>query len=408
MISGQAITQRKLPTTINADRVRMVSPGDTSTLNRGDFSYEQTISYKNGLPWPVTVINRNGFSCTVPALIGNARTIVDFVVYVRYRFARNVILDTQRILDVVSEDSPEELRVLKDAIESSKGNLVMNGNECVVMYSVSRQQLERHGGSVYIDELDVAISTTDTPTCMTTHPESHLGRMLKASMEKTNPGFTFRLEINDPEKQFGDRFLNIAGRVYRVMSTCDTTRPEGVYLATTGDSNEPGGAGETYLKFDDAKQETLLFSTRHDAETLGNVAEARKREIEELQHKQKLEMLKMEEEHKRKLSGMEHELLTFKQEKTRQEAESVKIATELKEREAVMMREIKEREAKLTQEMKEMEAKFAREKAERDSRRDYEKDYYERRSYVRKDSSEIVKWVPAIAVGLGVVVAKLL
>ena len=119
-------------------------------------------------------------------------------------------------------------------------------------------------------------------------------------------------------------------------------------------------------------------------------------------------MLKMEEEHKRKLSGMEHELLTFKQEKTRQEAESVKIATELKEREAVMMREIKEREAKLTQEMKEMEAKFAREKAERDSRRDYEKDYYERRSYVRKDSSEIVKWVPAIAVGLGVVVAKLL
>ena len=225
------LVQRRLPTTINALRVKAIPQREVPNFSRTDLGFETDVSYKNGLPWPVTAILRNGIALTIPPLAGNYRTHSDFIAYVRYRFARNVNIDVQRILDDVSDSS----------------SLVA-----------------------------------------TTHPESQLGRMLRASQEKINPGFSFRLEINDPYLQFGDRFLNIAGKVYRITASSDTTKPEGVYIRTSGNIHEVGGSGENFLTFDAAKQECLLFSTSHEAETLGNLAEAKKREIEELQHQQKL------------------------------------------------------------------------------------------------------------------------
>jgi hypothetical protein len=397
MNPSSRLVQRRLPTTINALRVKAIPQREVPNFSRTDLGFETDVSYKNGLPWPVTAILRNGIALTIPPLAGNYRTHSDFIAYVRYRFARNVNIDVQRILDDVSDSSSLELRALKQAVEESRVNLIMNGHECVLAYTVTREQFEQYGGSLYIDELDIALSTSDTALVATTHPESQLGRMLRASQEKINPGFSFRLEINDPYLQFGDRFLNIAGKVYRITASSDTTKPEGVYIRTSGNIHEVGGSGENFLTFDAAKQECLLFSTSHEAETLGNLAEAKKREIEELQHQQKLVLMEREEAHRKIKLDLEAEMLQYKQQRAEQEKDFAQIQLQLKEKETQMAYQLKE-----------FEAKLAHEKAIRESQRDYEKDHYERRSYVRKDTSEIVKWAPAIVVGAGILLSKFL
>ena len=69
-----------------------------------------------------------------------------------------------------------------------------------------------------------------------------------------------------------------------------------------------------------------------------------------------------------------------------------------------MSLEASEREAK----QKSIDAAYAAEKADREARAYRERDYYERRSYDRKDSSEIVKWIPPMVVGAGLIIAKFL
>ena len=77
---------------------------------------------------------------------------------------------------------------------------------------------------------------------------------------------------------------------------------------------------------------------------------------------------------------------------------------DLKQKEIEYEKEAKERDARL----KEREVQYAREKAEREYRLNMQRDYYEHRSYDRKDSSEIIKWIPPMIVGAGLILSKLL
>lgn len=395
MYPGTGIVQRKLPTTTHSSTVSVCRAADAALRSRAGISFEQNVSYRNGLPWPVTIVFRNGFTVRIPPVIGNHRTVTDFMIYVRYRFERDVNLDVQRILDVVDEDSSPELRALKTAVEESRANIIMNGTECVLAYAVSRAEFERYGGSIHIDELDLTLTTTDSETVVTQHPESKLGRLLRASQEQHSAGFTFKLEINDPWKRFGDRFINVANRVYRVVATSDPSRPEGVYVKTTGDVEEIGGAGEKFFDFSVADAETMLFRDAHEARTLGNLAEARKREIEELQHTQRLEILQREKE-----------LADYRLETDKKIADMKTDRASAEQKLNEEIQRLREREMRLESEAKERDARLAELKAQRESRMHAEKDYYESRSYYRKDSSEIVKWAPAMVVGLGVLFAK--
>jgi septal ring factor EnvC (AmiA/AmiB activator) len=105
--------------------------------------------------------------------------------------------------------------------------------------------------------------------------------------------------------------------------------------------------------------------------------------------------MNMEHEFKRLTHDMETRMVEYKRERGEREME---LATEVSRLKLVEMR--------LEQEAKEREARYATEKAERESRMLRDKEYYERRSYDRKDSSEIVKWVPAMVLGAGVLLSK--
>jgi hypothetical protein len=352
------------------------------------------MSFANGFPYAVVIALRNGLAITVPPISGNWSNTKDFVVYVRYRFAKDVKIDTYRLFDVIPENASMERKALKEAIAEAKVNIVRNGHECLLMYTVDTATFEKLKGAMYLHALDVTIST-GTAERPVFHPESEEGRQLREQYE-LETGLTYRVSIIDKDRRFGKRWVNISGRVFAVHPIYDSDKLDGVYLTMSGHEG-CSKAQEIYYTFESAEAELMLFSSEAEALNLGNQVEAKRREFEELQHEQRVTMLRLENDHKKSIQLMELELAKQKQEKADRENELAKEISRLKKSEYALEKEATKREAK-----------YAKEKAKRDARMNEDKDYYERRSYDRKDSSEVIKWLPAAVVGVGLLISKFL
>lgn len=395
---------RRLPVNTTTDHVLNTNPRDPLTTSRNDFGFETDVSYKNGLPYPITVVLRNGLSLTIPPLSGNWRDQSNFVVQVRYRFAKNVKIDIHRILDAVDADSTNELIALKDAIRDARINQTANSNECVLTYQVTRSQFESVPDGLYLSNLDITISKDVIGSdSYVVHPESSAGYELRLERRLETSSFKLDIEINDPEQLFGDRFVNVLGRIYRVHARVHPDRPPGVYLTSPNDIDQEACDAKHY-PFETADAELMLFRTASEARTLGNLAESRKAELEELQHNNRIELAKLEMDFKTQLHDLNMQLNQHKIDKTQREAAHAEEVARLKAVELRLSLEASEREAR----QKSIDAAYAAEKADREARAHRERDYYERRSYDRKDSSEIVKWIPPMVVGAGLIIAKFL
>lgn len=404
MTSTGGRSLRRLPVTTTTDHVTNTNPRDPLTTSRNDFGFETDISYKNGLSHPVTVVLRNGLALTIPPLSANWRDHANFVVQVRYRFAKNVKIDIHRILDEVDADSTNELISLRDAIGDARMHQTPNSNEFVLTYQVTRLQMDTSVDGIYLSNLDITLSrdTLESATYVV-HPESSAGYELRMEQVQATSSFKLDIEINDPDMLFGDRFVNILGRVYRVRARSNPNRPAGVYLSSPNDV-AGDGLDTKCFDFESADAELMLFRTASDAKTLGNLAEVRKAEYEQLKHDQAMTLAVRDMEFKTQLHELNTQLTQFKLDKTERESAHADEIARLKAVELRLGMEAAEREAK----QKAIEAAYAAEKAERDARLNRERDYYERRSYDRKDSSEIVKWIPPMVVGAGLIIAKFL
>jgi hypothetical protein len=395
---------RRLPVNTTTDHVTNTNPRDPLTTSRNDFGFETDISYKNGLPYPITVILRNGLSLTIPPLSGNWRDQSNFVVQVRYRFAKNVKIDIHRILDAVDADSSNELIALKDAVRDARVNQTANSNECVLSYQVTRAQFEALSDGMYLSNLDITISKDILGgDSYVVHPESPAGQALQHERRLATSSFKLDIEINDPEQLFGDRFVNVLGRIYRVHARIHPDRPAGVYLTSPNDIDQDVCDAKHY-PFESADAELMLFRTASEARTLGNLAETRKAEFEEIRHNNSITLANLELNFKQQLHDLNLQLNQHKTDKLQREGAHAEEVARLKAIELRLSLEASEREAK----QKSIDAAYAAEKADREARAYRERDYYERRSYDRKDSSEIVKWIPPMVVGAGLIIAKFL
>lgn len=392
------------PITAPCSRVTKISPRELiNSAPATNLGFETYTTYTNGLPYPVVISLRNGLSLTIPPLNQNWQQSPDFVATVRYRFAKGVKIDTHRLFDAISENDSEETKALKEAISDARVNVSYNGHECTLRYHVDVRTFEEHRGAMYIHELDIALSLDD-PESPVYHPESTWGRELQLQHTK-DVGLVYQICINDTEQRYGKRWANIGGRVLPVRVVEDHTRKEGVYVTIAGHHHQ-SKTEEIYYTFESASAELMLFSTESEARTLGNMAEERKREFENLQHDQRMLTLKMEEEHKSKIHELEMRLAQQKQEKADRESKMAKVIAKLKKAEAKFAYKLEKEARRLEKEAKRRDAQLAKEKAERESRMLGVRDHYEHRSYDRKDTSEIVKWLPALAVGAGVLVSK--
>lgn len=336
------------------------------------------VSYINNLSKAVTVVWRSGLRFVLPPQRGMESN--KLVVRVEITIDASAAPDIRRQLSAVNDASSSELKALREAFTVKILENTYGGATLILDYPLSLEQLHACGGSVYYHELDSVISLHDHQSAPP-HPYSEEGRNLRlieaSDLGLSGIGFGYSVEIIDNNKSYGDRFLNIGNKVYKVAAQKDRDRRDGIYvIANHPTQGEIGREGRDvqYHPFEGAEEKLGIFKSAEDALNLGDASLARKHEIVSLEHnlaKQKIELQETKNAHQKEMLEKETELKRVETERDRQ----TRIITEMRE-------------------AAEHSMKMERERA---------KSYYEDRAYDRKDTNEVLKFLPSIIVGIGAV-----
>jgi hypothetical protein len=271
-----------------------------------------------------------------------------------------------------------------------------------VDYFVTLADLEKAGGSIYIESLDLVLSLNglaDVPY----HPHSLHGErqgLMPPSVE-SEEHFHYRIEIHDQDGNFGDRFINVGGEVFNIRTNRSGKRRNGVYVIGSAPVMSANGHMPErchYLQLEDADKKLHLYQSYKEALTLGNPADVYKRELDELAHQNRLEEAENKREEARikteqRMRDAEFETLRRDFQREREIAAQEQARTDTRQR---------ERQAQLDEfahslKLQEQESKI---------RAMREKELYESRSQSRKDWSEVLKMFPvALSAGLAAFIA---
>lgn len=320
-------------------------------------------SFINNTSEPIVVLWRSGLKLTLPPRSDLHKSA--FLARVEIQLSHEVKTDAQRILSGIGEDASAELKALRDAFTYHVERNRWSGAVITLDYPLTVEQLREYGGSIYYHELDVVVSL-ELFENVPPHPATEEGKnvhLTNTEEKEEESGFLYAVDVVDNLAVFGERFLNINGKAYKVKPKIDLNRRNGIYIT----SNRPSSNARTdnnkevsYFLLEKA-EELGLYRTMEEAMANGDLATARKQQLVELEHQLAVE--------KRKFQQLEqqHRLETAEKE-----------------------RELKKLEGDL---------KGA------DLRLQQMKDYYESRSFERKDQSETIKFLPTVLVGLGALFA---
>jgi hypothetical protein len=338
---------------------------------------EYRVSYINNTYRDVTIAWRSGFSFVIPAC-ENTRFGETFILRMEISLAPWVRIDVEKLLSHIRDDSNAELKAMKEAIEIQASRSRHGGTMLTIDYPVTLEQLEKYGGAVYYSEIDQIVSILP-PDKTPLHPYSDRGRTAypEDNHGSRTVGFVYNIEIIDNSGKIGNRFVNINGQVYPLQPKRDYGRRDGVYVRTTGHADDNDNLATTHRRvcFESAKKELNVWPTHEDALTLGDPVNARNTRAAELEVK--LQQMKIDSDIIKQQHGIE---------KLERERE-LRISEDARNAQQAELARLREN-ASHTLEMRRIETK----------------DRYEERSYVRKDSSEVIKALPSAIVGLGAVV----
>ena len=349
-----------------------VSPERPQDRRIGLSPIEFKLSYINNLSCNVTIVNRSGLKFVLQPqfnLVSNKLILrVEIIIH------HSVKADIQKLLAGVDDESSIELQVMKEAFILQVQNNKFSGGSLLIDYPVTFDQLRTLGGSFYFQELDCVISLNDYYSAPV-HPyskeglDNHLLVIDNANNLNSDSGFTYSIIMVDSCSKYGSRYLNICNRIYKVVVTKDSNRKDGVYVLSGNHIENdlmPSEKYSKYYSYEEAEEELGLYKSIEDARTLGDAQVARKQEMSKVEYE--TNKLKIE------LQSMKHtqELQTIEKEKELHIVEMEKAAHAA---EIERMRINHEHELKMA--------------------REQTKDEYEDKSQRRKNTTEILKIIPA-------------
>jgi len=343
------------------------------------------VEFVNNLGAPVSVLMRNGLKFNMdsePSFTHRTFTIRVFITI--NSSAYGSIVDSLRA--AAAGDAPE-LAVLSQAFGISVEGNMWRGGTLTLDYDLTLEQLYDLGGTVYYHEVDYVVSL-ETNHAHLHHPHSEQGRKNQVLVEcplfndrferetgGTPIGFGYSITMvnNDGKKQV--RYINIANQVYRITPTVDLTKKDGIYIVSNHSMSNKGGRGgfeSRWYDFENAEETLGLWKTPEEARHGGDKSILAKENLARAQAE--VERLRAERSVLDEQNAIEKAQLeaTMREHEVRMEKEREEIARERAERE--------------------YEEKVRRQKLA---------DHYEEKSYVRKDTSEGLKFLPSLLIGLG-------
>lgn len=343
-----------------------------------------SMNFFNGLNRDVVVINRFGVRYRIPSdpLAVNRNLIIRYT----DRAHCSVISTTEGLWSVDGQ-------IMKGAGQRTLANTF--GNEptgrsfrsravdCVV----SPEELHHYGPTLYLRELDIVVTTAvDDPRIY--HPFSAKGQengLCEYAERENRDGFHFRIRIIDHNGVYGPRYVNLAGQVFKVPVGLDDDLDDGVYLtrspAATSEITDGTGAYSERFDFSEADAALKLYRTYAEAAALGSPEEALNRELQE--RKQALALAEIQFKELKAQRDAERDQHARNLEREREEA---------KRKQALLDDELSRRKFELTR--AETQSSLLENTIRRDTLRI--KEHYEVTGARRKESLELLKFVPAL------------
>jgi len=249
---------------------------------------------------------------------------------------------------------------------------------CVIEFMFTEGDLQKNAGIFYHDELDTLFKF-GPEAFMQAHPNSAEGRKRKttaaADALRSEYGFIYWIELIDNLGKEGNRFVSICNQVYQIAAKADKNRADGVYIVSSAATNGTLNPNETvteFKSFEDAERDNGLYRTYVLAASNGDIAGLRKKELQDQIHANEVERQKYlrekqqhdaeMEEKNRELKNLEHERMLTN-----------RALDDLKRNQEFMA----------------------------DVQRLHLKDQMEKKSTDRKDTSELIKFLPTILAGVG-------
>lgn len=383
-----------------------VGPTDNEDNSAGPISFRKC--YLNYLSFDVTVVERNGVRQRIEKVYNNYKK--DFIVRTYYYIRPTAYESMEELFSMIDDSKDNDLKQIKEVFYMKFTNNRIGGMTIIIDSVITASAFKQSGGSVYYSLQDILISSLPLSECPA-HPfnPSAIPSDKFKDIINDDESIGFNFELIDNDEKYGARYINIAKHVYILRPKKDLVRKDGIYVTSLERNlSVPRGRVpvQKWYDFDNCENTIGLFRTHEDCVSGGDIKTLRKEVLNKLEYDFSLEKLSLEREN--------HEL---KQQNIKLDQESKERIAELnnheqqrKEEFSKLKHEIDLKEIKQKQETADIERKYQLEAVELsfrnkslevdlDRQRAITKDYYENRSHARKDTSEWVKFIPAIISG---------
>lgn len=387
-----------LPRMVKCGIVNAVEPSIRRASYDGEISFSKTYAYRNGLPWPITIVEQTGIATTIPR-IEQFKSTNDLEIEVRYIFNHQVNFDIYHLLDEANTQLSPELKAMQSHLKEGRIR-PMSRNEFVISYSISKDRLNPNTPPIHVKELNLTLFIKkDNDVRQVIHPYSDLGEKLLLDINNVG-SFQYSIEIVDPHNLYGERFINIANHIYRVVPNRTSFKEPGVYVNLTIGSEVQVEGGPNfvtdYYTFNEAAEALGFYSNAQEAAELGNLEEAAKAK--------RLALENRVIENKINFVDKEKDLKQMDQNLSLQD----KALSEIENRYKMRLHELKAEQTKLEQSMRAREHEQALVKMERDALISNMAFRQNIQKADRNDMSEMIKWIPLLALAFGAIVKSLI
>ena len=260
----------------------------------------------------------------------------------------------------------------------------------------------KQDGSVYIREVDAVISRNKKEMAVP-HPNSTFGLHqfdVTRNPNTCNQAGVF-VQVVDNDNLARARYYYSGKQLVEVPSIVDKTRESGVYCTVSSAASDGFLTPKTsVMTFDEAEETIGLYRNQEDARTHGDPERQFENELKELRNRDKALSnmnLKLKEDVLRLQNILETSSMVRKtgleEIKDEQEAKSIKRKNKSEKLKARIDELERERKNHFDEVMTQRKDYY-------EERGHSRKQYYEDRSYDRKDTSEMIKYIPALLLGV--------
>ena len=267
--------------------------------------------------------------------------------------------------------------------------------------------LVRHGGCIYETASDLTICLHDHWTSEL-HPRSPEYNIAEEAKRFTTNRLAsgIMIELVDNDSQISDRFIYCAKQLVKVSPCTNPTMANGVYMTVVENSIDgKTNARTVQMTYEQASTDIGLHRTIEEAISDGSPEQLIKLQEQQIQN-ERITLKRDEVQASSSTLVARRELEIFKEEMERKMAKQT-VKEEKRRHKLEKKREKEKRKSeklgglleKIKMKSMKMKEKFSQAANRRSHELDNVKDYYERRSYDRKDTSETFKFIPTLIAG---------